>query len=133
MKDLKGFPFIGYLPETPMALRLKEFFEDPENAPVPFMEVGSPHNACTLVSHGAGIALVEEFSLQAWPKASFRIIPMKGSRQIMANLVYVRGAPLSKSATAFIDCLEEAVDLCGLGLKGIPALRPELESRVGHD
>ena len=125
--ELKRFPFIGYLPDTPMAARLKEFFEDSGGEPAAFMEVGSPQNACTLVAQGAGIALVEEFSLQAWPKASFRIIPLEGTRQIVANLVYMHGAPLSRTAVAFIDCLEDVLDECGLGVKGKPPLAPRLE------
>lgn len=113
--DLFDYPPIGYLAGTPMAHRVKELFADFDAVPASVIEVGTPTSACALVQSSAGIALVEEFSVQNWPKASFRVLRVDCARSIAANVLYQRGAPLSKTALAFIDCLEQILHERGLG------------------
>jgi DNA-binding transcriptional LysR family regulator len=38
------------------------------------MEVGSPQNACSLVQMGAGVALVDEFSVRSWAGTSQMVV-----------------------------------------------------------
>ncbi|RMX05824.1 LysR family transcriptional regulator [Corticibacter populi] len=105
---------IGYVPKTPMAQRLASFFDQHGSALQTTIEVGTPHSACALVQAGAGVALVEQFSLQSWPRAAFRVIPLEGATPILADLIYLRGAPLSRPADVFVEYLTEVLDIRAL-------------------
>jgi DNA-binding transcriptional LysR family regulator len=116
--DFQQYPPIGYLPETPMARRLETLFAPVGGTPAAAIQVGSPQNACALVQSGAGLALVDQFSLQSWPKAQFRTLPVDGAPPILAHLVYLRGSPLSPMAKSFVACLDALLQERGLGVNG---------------
>lgn len=98
--------FIGYLPETPFCDLIKMIFED-EKAPYqPAMEASSPQYACAMVKAGAGLALVDEFSLSA-ASAGVKTLPIRFSYRLSANLLHLRESPLSQAARMFADCLRE--------------------------
>lgn len=105
--DLLPHELIAYPPGTPMARRLQAFFADHGTPARAFIEVGSPHSACAMVHAGAGIALVDEFSLQSWPKGHFCQLQVEGAAPIAADVVYPSAAPLAPAALVFVDCLEE--------------------------
>ncbi|KKW68788.1 hypothetical protein AAV94_03295 [Lampropedia cohaerens] len=119
---------IGYVPKTPMAQRLASFFGPHASALQTTIEVGTPHSACALVQAGAGVALVEQFSLQSWPRAAFRVVPLEGATPILADLIYLRGAPLSRPADVFVEYLTEVLDMRAL----IPNA-PKLSMRMTLD
>lgn len=112
---------IGYVPETPMAQRVAQLFAARESMPQTSIEVGTPHSACALVQAGAGLALVEQFSLQSWPKAAFRVLPVEDAKPILADLIYMRGAPLSRAADVFVECLIDVLDKLALTATSPPA------------
>jgi DNA-binding transcriptional LysR family regulator len=115
-KDLKPYPLITYPPDTPFGARLEQLFAKANETLKVTIEVGSPQNACALVESGAGIALVDEFSLQAWGAAHFTTIPVSGAPPIVADLVYLRTEPLSPTALAFVKNLNSVLADHGLGL-----------------
>jgi DNA-binding transcriptional LysR family regulator len=82
------------------------------------IEVGSPQNACALVKLGAGIALVDEFSLRGWSSDDFAMIPLDGAPEIVAHLVYPRTEPLSQVAVSFLELLQSTLDQAGFALPG---------------
>jgi len=101
-RDLHPYPLITYPPDTPFGARIEQLFAKSNEILKVAMEVGSPQNACSLVNAGAGIALVDEFSLQAWPAPGFAVIPVSDAPDIVADLVYLRTEPLSPAATSFV-------------------------------
>lgn len=112
--DLLSHELISYPNDTPLARRIQTLFAAHGESARASIEVGSPHNACALVHAGAGMALVEEFSLQSWPKAHFRMLRVEGAAPIFADLVHLRSAPLSPAAQGFIECLEQLLTLHGM-------------------
>lgn len=112
--DLLPHELIAYPRDSPLARRIDAMFAARGESPRVGIEVGSPHNACALVHAGGGIALVEEFSLQSWPKAHFRTLRVGGAPPILADLVYPRSAPLTPAADAFIQCLERVLQQRGM-------------------
>ncbi|MGH8760202.1 MAG: LysR substrate-binding domain-containing protein, partial [Burkholderiales bacterium] len=105
VQDLLPHRLIGYPHDTPFGKRIEDLFAAHDEAPRIAMEVGSPQNACALVHVGAGIAVVDEFSLQAWRDARFKVLPLDKAPLIVADLVYLRTEPLSPAAQAFIRAL----------------------------
>lgn len=101
-RDLQPYPLITYPPDTPFGARIEQLYAQSDETLKIAMEVGSPQNACSLINAGAGIALVDEFSLQAWPTADFAVIPVADAPDIVADLVYLRTEPLPPAATSFV-------------------------------
>lgn len=112
--DLLPHELIAYPRASPLARCMEALFTaHGEVAPVG-IEAGSPQNACALVHAGAGIALVDEFSLQSWPKAHFRMLRVEGAPPMLADLVHLRTAPLAPAAQSFVDCLERVLQERGM-------------------
>jgi DNA-binding transcriptional LysR family regulator len=115
--DLMAYELIAYPRDTPLAQRIASLFAAIGQSPRVGIEVGSPHNACALVHAGAGVALVEEFSLQGWPKAHFRMFRVEEAAPILADLVFLRSAPLTPAAEAFIHCLRQVLEQRGMSFE----------------
>jgi DNA-binding transcriptional LysR family regulator len=113
-EDLLPHDLIVYPRGTPLGELLHNFFAPLGDSPPIRLMVGSPQNACALTQLGAGIALVDEFSLQAWPDARFRILPVEGLKSLVAHLVYLRTDPLSPAAEAFVRALRNVLMQRGL-------------------
>lgn len=108
-EDLAPHEVITYPRGTPFGERIRQFFAPLEQPPAMPIEVGSPQNACALVQLGVGIALVDEFSLQAWPEGRFRILPVEGMEPLVAHLIHLRTDPLSPAAEAFVHALRSVL------------------------
>jgi DNA-binding transcriptional LysR family regulator len=122
VEDLLPYDLIAYPRNTPLARRIEGVFAahgEPAGAGI---EVGSPQHACALVHAGAGIALVEEFSLASWPKAHFRMLRVEGAAPILADVVHLQSAPLTPAAQMFIECLEQVVQKCGMRFPALALL-----------
>jgi DNA-binding transcriptional LysR family regulator len=106
LADLQPFDLIGYDRDTPFGRLLVEMHE---RAGLPLdtaMTVGSPLNACAFVQAGAGVALVDEFSVHSWPAGNFVVRPLAEAPHFDANLLYSRFEPLSQRAQAFVQTLQ---------------------------
>lgn len=114
--DLLEFPLIGYPVDTPFGARIERLFGARGAMPKTHIEVGSPQNACALVHAGAGIALVDEFSLQAWQDARFRVTPLQDVEPIVAHLIHPRSEALSESTEAFVRSLRSLLLQLSLNL-----------------
>ncbi len=106
MGMLENESFIGYLPETPFCDVIKMIFEDEKAAYQPSIEASSPQYACAMVKSGAGVALVDTFSLSA-ASAGLKALPINFSYRLSANLLHLRESPLSQAARMFADLLRE--------------------------
>lgn len=98
--------FIGYLPETPFSDLARMIFEDEKARYQPAMETSSPHYACAMVEAGAGVSMVDEFSLSA-ASAGVKTLPIRFSYRLNANLLHLRESPFSQAARMFADLLRE--------------------------
>ena len=105
LRDLKPFQMIGYDPQTPFGRIVEQMYDRADEVLAATMEVGSPQNACALVEMGAGIALVDEFSVRSRPADHFVALPVLDAPALVANLVHPRFEPLSQLAQAFVDTL----------------------------
>jgi DNA-binding transcriptional LysR family regulator len=109
LSDLRTHPLIAYPRDTPFGIRIERLFAEHDEPMQTTMEVGSPQDACALVHAGAGVALVDEFSLQAWPDAHFKATALQEAPPVIADLVYLRTEPLSPAAEAFIRALRSVL------------------------
>ena len=122
LADLRPFPLISYDKDSPFGGIVGRLYLEHDEALKPIMEVGSPQNACSLVQLGAGIALVDEFSVRSWSANSQLVVrPVANAPILQANLVHVRLEPLSQLTHGFIAELRKLVQGQGYG---VPALMP---------
>ncbi|MFZ3116894.1 MAG: LysR substrate-binding domain-containing protein [Variovorax sp.] len=114
--DLRGEALVSYPLDTPFGSRVERLFADHDEALKVAIEVSSPQNACAMIVAGGGVALIDEFSLHAWPTATFAVLPFSGDPLIIADLAYPRTEPLSQPAEAFVRSLRSVLLQHGLAL-----------------
>lgn len=117
LADLLAYPLIGYDPETPYGRMVAQMFH---RAGIPLkatIEVGSPQSACALAKAGAGVALVDEFSLHNWPNGQLVARPVIDAPVLMANLAFLRFEPMSQLAQSFVKILRKLMALNGFSLE----------------
>lgn len=114
--DLRGESLVSYPLDTPFGSRVERFFAERDEALKVAIEVSSPQNACAMVVAGGGVALVDEFSLHAWPAADFAVLPLGGDPHIVADLAHPRTEPLSQPAEVFLRSLRGVLRQHGLAL-----------------
>lgn len=105
LRELHPFPMISYDPETPFGAIVERIYEDAGETLISNLEVGSPQNACALVTMGAGIALVDEFSARSWPPSQLVARPIAAAPALTVNIVHARFEPMSQLAQSFVDIL----------------------------
>lgn len=105
--DLLPYPLISYDRASPFGKLVATLFEAAGETVRAAVEVGSPQNACSLVQSGAGIALVDEFSVRSWPSSQFVVRPVQGAPTLHANLVRLRFEPMSQLAQSFVRVLRD--------------------------
>jgi len=120
--DLLPYPLISYDRASPFGKMVGDLFEAAGETARPAMEVGSPQNACSLVQAGAGIALVDEFSVRSWPSSQLVVRPVLGTPTLQANLVHQRFEPMSQLAQSFVKVLRELMKSEGTATLQAPVL-----------
>jgi DNA-binding transcriptional LysR family regulator len=117
LADLRAFPLISYEKSTPMGGMVARMYQDAAEPMAAAIEVGSPQNACSLVQMGAGVALVDEFSVRSWAASSNLVVrPVANAPILQANLVHLRFEPPSQLTQAFIGQLRQLVQSQGFGM-----------------
>lgn len=111
--DLLPYPLIAYDRDSPFGQLTGELFAQADQVLRPSIEVGSPLNACSLVHAGAGVAIVDEFSVRSWPLGTFAVQVIRNAPVLHANLLHLRFEPLSGLAQCFIDELRVLMDAVG--------------------
>ncbi|MEJ5152847.1 LysR family transcriptional regulator [Comamonas sp. MYb396] len=117
VNDLLDTSLINYPTDSPFGARLSRLFAAHDASPKTQIEVGSPQNACALVHAGAGVALVDEFSLQSWQESRFKVLPVEGAEPIIASLVYMRSEGLSDVAESLVRSLRSVLLQLSLHLR----------------
>lgn len=113
LADLRPYALISYGVETPLGLRIARMYDAADEPLKPAIEVGSPQNACALVEMGAGVAIVDEFSVRSWPSKQFVVRPLAGAPTLVANLVHPHEEPLSQPAQKFVATLRAVLKTQG--------------------
>jgi DNA-binding transcriptional LysR family regulator len=105
--DFAGHSLITYDAASHFGMLVNSVLDRAGQRPQRVIEVGSPQNACALVQAGAGIALVDEFSVKSWPNASFQSRRVVNSPRLEANLIHQKFEPLSQLTRSFMDSVRE--------------------------
>ena len=109
ISDLQRYPLISYGTDTPFGALIEEMYREVDLPRRMSLEVSSPQNACSLVQAGAGIAIVDEFSVQSRKAGEFVVRPIAQAKTLTANLVQSRFDPLSQIAQDFAQSLRETM------------------------
>jgi DNA-binding transcriptional LysR family regulator len=111
LADLRPFPLVAYERSTPFGGILERMYQAADEPLAASIEVGSPQNACALVQMGAGVALVDEFSVRSWAGQNSHIVvrPVAPAPVLQVNLVHMRFEPPSQLTQAFIAQLRQLV------------------------
>lgn len=124
LADLRPYPLISYCADTPLGARIGAMYQaagEPLDAAI---EVGSPQNACALVEMGAGVGIVDEFSVRSWPAKHFVVRPLAGAPTLVANLVHPCAEPLSQLAQDFVALLRSQLAQLGFAAPEPAAAAP---------
>ncbi|MDB5878487.1 MAG: LysR family transcriptional regulator [Variovorax sp.] len=113
LADMRPYPLISYDRATPFGQIMESMYDAAEETLRAAIEVGSPQNACSLVQAGAGIALVDEFSVRNWPTHQLIVRQVANAPELQANLVHQRFDPLSKLAQSFVLVLRDLMQKQG--------------------
>jgi DNA-binding transcriptional LysR family regulator len=103
--DLSPYPLISYGPDTPLGALIEQMYQESGEPRRLAMEVSSPQNACSLVQAGAGVAIVDEFSVRSRAPGEFAVRPIARTKRLTASLLHSRFQPPSQLAQDFADTL----------------------------
>jgi DNA-binding transcriptional LysR family regulator len=121
LADLRPHPLIAYDKDSPFGHLVGDMYERAGEPLKAAMEVGSPQNACSLVQAGAGVALVDEFSVRSWSGSGQLIMrEVADAPTLQANLVHLGYEPMSQLTQAFIGELKRLLKRQGFGLHDRP-------------
>lgn len=115
IEDLLPYPLVSYRSETPFGTLVEQMFQEAGHSRRVAIEVSSPHNACTLVKAGGGIAIVDEFSAHS-AAGDFVVRPIAHTKTLSINLVQSRFEPLSQLAQDFAKILRDTVKTQGFAI-----------------
>ncbi|HTJ98069.1 MAG TPA: LysR substrate-binding domain-containing protein [Bordetella sp.] len=105
IQDLQPYPLISYGADTPLGALVEQMYQEAGEPRRLAVEVSSPQNACSLVQAGAGIAIVDEFSVRSRTSGEFVVRPIVQAKVLTATLLQSRFDPLSQLAQDFVDIL----------------------------
>jgi DNA-binding transcriptional LysR family regulator len=103
--DLAKESLIGYEPDSPFGLLLREVFGSEGNSPEVSIQVEQAHVARALAQTGAGIALVDAMTVfgQTWP--NIVVVPLKTQVNASVQIFHVQTEPLSRLSMNFVKAL----------------------------
>ena len=107
--DLSAFPLISYDRETPQGRVIDDAFTSAGVRREIAIEVRFGHTACALVQAGAGIALVDEFSIAGQTFPGVVALPFRPQRSFTLSILRNTLRPPSQLAENFAACLREMV------------------------
>ena len=102
-RDLRGEHLISYPRASPIGLVVDEAFREAGEHQRINMNVRFCFTACTLVDAGAGVAIVDEFTVSQRSFADLVVKPFACNQEVAVSLSSSRLRPLSRLATIFLD------------------------------
>ncbi len=123
LPDLRPYPLIAYDKDSPFGHLVGDMYQRADEPLKAAIEVGSPQNACSLVQAGAGIALVDEFSVRSWSGSGQLVMrEVVDAAILQANLVHLSYEPMSQMTQAFVVELRQLLKRQGFSLAARPRL-----------
>ena len=103
--ELAKESLIGYEPDAPFGLLLREIFGSEDDQPDMSIQVEQAHVARALAQAGAGIALVDAMTVfgQTWP--NIVVVPVKTKVNASVQIFHVQTEPLSRLSMNFVEAL----------------------------
>jgi DNA-binding transcriptional LysR family regulator len=111
--DLVPYPLISFDRSTPQGLMVDDAFIAARVPREIAIEVRFGQTACALVQQGAGVALVDEFSVMHDAFPGVVALPFKSKAQFSINVIHDRFRPLSTVGTAFHEALRKVTGPLG--------------------
>ncbi|MGH6861427.1 MAG: LysR family transcriptional regulator [Phyllobacterium sp.] len=107
--DLQAYPLIAHSRDLPIGWDLDQIYSNAGLLRSIAIEVSQSAAACSLVSAGAGIAVVDGFSLMndAYPQLEVR--PIQPTVEIKARLLMPEAQDTSRLAKVFLRCLRQTI------------------------
>ncbi|MGI9383603.1 MAG: LysR family transcriptional regulator [Methyloligellaceae bacterium] len=102
-RDLREEHLISYPRASPIGLVVDEAFREAGEHQHINMNVRFCFTACTLVDAGAGVAIVDEFTVSEQSFKNLIVKPFKSNQDVAVSLSYSRLRPLSRLATIFLE------------------------------
>ena len=109
VQDLRDYPIIAHASDLPIGGELNQKFQEAGCERAISVEISQSAAACSLVQAGAGLAVVDGFSLVngAFPLLEAR--PFLPTVHIGARLLLPEAQDPSRLARVFMGCLEEVI------------------------
>ncbi len=104
--DLSDWPLIGYRRDLPFARMIGEELGNEDARLNVTIEANHTAVIRDLVRLGAGIALVDMFTLLFDPPETLAIRPIRPAIEVTMAVVHARNRPLSRNGEAFVGCLK---------------------------
>ena len=102
-RDLQDVHLISYPRASPIGLVVDEAFREAGEYQHININVRFCFTACTLVEAGAGVAIVDEFTVSAHNFNHLVVKPFKSNQEVKASLSYSKHQPISRLATTFLE------------------------------
>lgn len=102
LREVLKEPLIGFSADTPQGRYLSEWCARQRVTPRPHIEVRSGQMACSLTAHGAGIAIVDNLTAQAWLAQGLSHRPLRQAPRFKVLAVRNANAPESLLQRSFV-------------------------------
>jgi DNA-binding transcriptional LysR family regulator len=108
-RDLEPYPLISFSRHQPIGALIEEAFRTASIRRVIAMEVTQSLTACALVQAGAGIAVMDGFTILGGMPAGLVVRPFQPALRIAGRLLVPQDRPASRHAETFVRALETIV------------------------
>ncbi len=102
-KDLRDEHLISYPRASPIGLVVDEAFRTSGEYQKINIDVRFCYTACTLVDAGAGVAVVDEFTVSVQNFTNLVVKPFRSNQDVKVSLSYPRLRPPSRLAMTFLE------------------------------
>jgi len=106
--ELEGYPLITYLPQAPLRAPLSRVLDAAGVVPNITVQVSLSFTGVMMAYHGAGIALVEPYLLEAMPLPGLVARPLRPRVELKVLLIRCKAAPRSAIMDSFVLHLKKA-------------------------
>jgi DNA-binding transcriptional LysR family regulator len=103
--DLAGFPLISFSRQQPIGALIEDAFRAASVRRVMAIEVSQSWTACALVQSGAGVAVMDGFTLLGGIPDGLTVRPFEPAPRIAGRLLLSVDRPASRHAEAFVATL----------------------------
>lgn len=108
-QDLVGFPFVSLSRDRPLGMLIESAFAEAKQRHVIAVEVTQSATAVALVRAGAGIAVLDGFSLMSDSGVGLITRPFVPTTRVTCRLLWSRHYPITRLASKLVELLDEEI------------------------